>query len=434
MYHIQWYFHHSLCDKERLLLEKIAIIGSGISGIAASYFLHEKYDVTLFESNAYFGGHSHTVEIFLEGKTVPVDTGFIVFNKRTYPNLVEFFKQLDIDIAPSAMSFAVSAENGGFEYCGASLSKFFVQRKHLISPKFWKFGLEILKFNKYCMEQDLGCLSHLSLEEFLDNLGVSEDFKTYYLYAMAGAIWSTPLNQVLQYPAKTLLTFFKNHGLLTLLDQPQWYTVRNGSRVYVEKALQASGVKKSLNCAVKSVVRQENQVIIKTEDSEATFNKVLFATPADITLRLLEMPTAQERDVLQNFRYTKNQAYLHTDHTLMPKRRNAWASWNSVLSEQNESSLSYWMNSLQPLETDTDVFVTLNPDKTPRDELCYQKLTYYHPLFDQKAINAQSRIQSLQGINNTWFCGSYQRYGFHEDGIWSALRVVNDLGVRAKWQ
>lgn len=414
-------------------IRSIAIIGSGISGSAAAYLLKDRYEVTLFEKNHYFGGHSNTIDMSLQGKDVPVDTGFIVFNHQTYPNVVFFFKHLGIDTIQSNMSFGVSIDNGLIEYCGSSLSQFFAQRKNIVNPRFIRMGLDILKFNNRALET-LNKSENQTIDDLINTLGLSQSFKEWYLYPMAGAIWSTSVRDIGSFPARTMVQFFHNHGLLTITNHPQWYTVKGGSRTYIEKALNFSEIKKVLNADVREVERDTSGVKITTHDGNSyDFDAVIFASPAHKTLEMIKSPTSDENSILGQFKYSPNTAYLHQDCSLMPENKRAWASW-SYFNSSSSMSLTYWMNQLQTLDTDEQVFVTLNPYDPPKKDLTHRVIHYEHPIFDQPAIDAQDSIPLLQGKMNTWYCGAYQGYGFHEDGLLSTLRVVNALGVKAPWQ
>lgn len=412
--------------------EKIAIVGAGISGISAAYFLQKKYDVTLFERNSYFGGHSNTADINVRGKSIAVDTGFIVFNERTYKNLVPFFDLLGVESYASDMSFGAFIEEDNIEYSGASLKGLFAQPKNFIRLEFWKMLFSIVKFNRVAQHKTTEELADITLEDLLHNIGVSDSFKKWYLYPMVGAIWSTPVGDLADFPALTFTQFFKNHGLLTIFDQPQWYTVKGGSREYVKKALES--IHKYQACPVTKITRGDNFVDVETKKGCERFDQVVFACPANCILPLLDQPTSDEKKILSAFGYSKNNVYLHCDAAFMPTRQSAWSSWNYFATPHGALGVTYWMNKLQNLDTDQNIFVTLNPQQSPKKDHVFKEVTYFHPILNQKAIKAQEEISNIQGKNRTWYCGSYQRYGFHEDGIWSTLRVVNALEVKAPWQ
>lgn len=295
-------------------------------------------------------------------------------------------------------------------------------------------GLDILKFNKQSLSLCLESMGEVTLEDYITQRGLSDSFKKNYLYPMAGAIWSTPTEQIGKFPASPFLQFFKNHGLLTVTNHPQWYTVSGGSVEYVKRALESSKIKKIKACPIHSVKRIKKGVLLKTLQDEQKFDIAILATPANISHKILDEKSPSEDKVLGSFGYTRNIVYLHSDRQFMPKNEKAWASWNYFTTQKNSVGVTYWMNLLQKLPTPHHLFVTLNPETPPAENLTYKKIIYYHPLFNQDAIDAQKEIPSLQGKGGVYFCGSYQRYGFHEDGIFSALNVVNDLGIQAPWQ
>ena len=415
-------------------MKKLAVIGSGISGLACAYFLKDKFEVTLFEKNNYFGGHSNTVEIESKNKIIPVDTGFIVFNHQTYPNLVPFFEHLNIDTAPSNMGFGISVNSGEIEYSSNGLNGFFAQKESILRPRMWRLIYEIQKFNKHAKNISETNLLNYTIDQFLSSLKLSDAFRELYLYPMAGAIWSTPVKDIGQFPAYTLVRFFKNHALLSLTNHHPWYTVVGGSREYVKRVVDSPTIDAHLNSEIRAVERVDGCVHVHVEKQKYIFDHVVIASSAPIALSMLQTPSAQEQDVLGCFRYSKNLAYLHKDASLMPKNKKAWSSWSYFSTKENKIGVTYWMNKLQPLATDENIFVTLNPSHPPKKHQTLKVQQYDHPLFDAQAILAQDKITDIQGKGNVWFCGAYQRYGFHEDGIWSALRVINRLGVKAPWQ
>lgn len=416
-------------------MQSVAVIGSGISGISATYLLKDRYRVTLFEKNNYFGGHSNTYVVNEPNGAVSVDTGFIVFNPLTYPNLVAFFHELQISTFKTDMSFSVSLDKGRLEYAGTSLRQFFAQRKNLWSPSFLKMGLDILKFNRLSSTIAYDDISKLTLDEYMSCYNLSESFKNNYLYPMTGAIWSTPVTDVGKFSAWSIIQFFKNHGLLQVTNHPAWQTVCGGSKTYVQKALESSKIEKHLNRPIQHVRSYKEKIEITFSDqSKRLFDHVVFATPAYVTAQLLEGASQSIQGYLRSFAYTKNKAYLHRDHRFMPTLKNIWSSWNYFNTENNTVGVTYWMNRLQPLVTEENYFVTLNPLTAPMEELIETIVDYEHPLLDYQAINAQHQLNGIQGHQNLWFCGSYQGYGFHEDGFVSGMRVANLLGVRASWQ
>jgi predicted NAD/FAD-binding protein len=421
--------------------ENIAIIGSGISGLSMAYFLKDKYDVTLYEKNDYCGGHSRTKMIQGPEGEVPVDTGFIVFNYETYPNLIKLFERLNVPIQKSEMSFGVSIRNGELEYASQSLKTLFAQPKNLFSPSFWGMIRDILKFNRISKRRlksnDLN--PQMSLEKYLDEIGVKESFKINYLLPMGAAIWSTPMKGMYDFPAATFIRFFNNHGLLTTSCPVQWYTVRGGSQVYVQKlveVLRSAGVKTSPRA--KSVERLLGSVSITDELGEVkVYDKAIFASHSNESLSMLTKPSDKEIELLGAIQYQQNEMYLHGDESFMPKSKKAWASWiylnEKVRDDKDQISLSYWMNSLQDLPSKSNYFVTLNPSHPPKSSQVHDYHVFHHPVFDHAAIEAQPEIQKIQGIRNTYYCGAYLRNGFHEDGIWSALQVAKHLGIECPW-
>lgn len=416
--------------------KRIAIIGTGISGLGAAHLLHPHHDITVYEKNGYVGGHSRTLDVSLSSGVVPVDTGFIVFNRRNYPLLCRLFQHLDVPVADSCMSFGVTIHNGWLEYATPHPHRLFAQRRNLFRPAFWGMLQDIIRFNRGAKRM-LG-QTPLSLQDLLTQLGVGEWFQRYFLLAMGGAIWSTPIDQMKAFPADTLIRFFDNHGLLTLFDQPQWLTVRGGSRQYVSRLTAPFQDRIRTHCGACRVWRTEDGVVIQdTQGQEAAYDEVVWACHADQALALMADASPTEQTVLSAFTYQPNRAVLHTDTRLMPRRRQAWASWvyrsDHPIDHSSRMSLTYWMNSLQPLGTDEPVLVTLNPhhDVAPSD--AYNEHVFEHPLFDQGAIQAQPILPSIQGVHRYWFCGAYQRYGFHEDGLRSAVEMVANMGIVPPW-
>lgn len=418
--------------------KNIAIIGTGISGLSAAYLLQPHHAITVYEKNDYIGGHSRTVEVKTSGGMVPVDTGFIVFNYRNYPLLTGLFGHLNVPVAKSDMSFGASINDGWMEYGTQHLSNVFAQKRNLLLPDFWHMIRDILRFNKQAktyLESDPA----ITLGDCLDKLKMGRWFREYYLLAMGGAIWSTPLMDMLKFPAATFIRFFENHGLLTVNDQPQWYTVEGGSREYVKRLTALFADRIRLNSGVQKVVRSGDCVIvIDSKGESATYDEVVFACHADQALAMIENPTPDEVRVLSGFTYQPNRAVLHSDVSFMPKRKKAWASWVYLSQARHDSSpnvsLSYWMNNLQPLKTSQPIIVTLNPGREPDAALVYNDHWFEHPLFDEAAIRAQAEIPSIQGKERFWFCGAYQRYGFHEDGIGSAVAMAARMGIEKPWK
>ncbi|MDP9126728.1 MAG: FAD-dependent oxidoreductase [Pseudomonadota bacterium] len=416
---------------------KIAIIGTGISGLAMGSLLHPHHDLTVYEKNDYIGGHSRTLEVETREGPIPVDTGFIVFNKRNYPLLTRLFEHLEVPIAQSDMSFGVSIDNGWLEYGTQKLSNVVAQKRNLLRPAFWGMVMDLLKFNK-------GAAAYLakdpsySLAQCLEDLKLGAWFQQYFLLAMGGAIWSTPVAEMLKFPASTLIRFFDNHGLLTLGDHPQWYTVRGGSREYVRRLTAPFASHIHLKRGVERVWRQGNAVVVEdSQGQKEAFDDVIFASHADQVLAMLADAGADEHRILSSFRYQPNRAVLHSDTSFMPKCRQAWASWVYLAEGRSDKnprvSLSYWMNNLQPLLTEQPLLVTLNPGREPDPGLVYNDYMFEHPVFDAAAIGRQKEIDTIQGQNRLWFCGAYQRYGFHEDGLGSAVQLAGRFGIEPPW-
>ena len=413
---------------------KIAVIGSGISGLSCAWLLSRQHNVTLFEKDDRFGGHSHTVT--LEGTHAPiaVDTGFIVFNERTYPNLTAFFKYLGVAVSDTDMSFGVSLDNGKTEYSGTDLDGLFAQRLNLINPKFWRMIVDILRFYKASQEWQKRIGPGTTLRQLLKRQGYSQTFIDEHLLPMGAAIWSTPAAQILDYPALAFLRFCENHGLLQLSDRPQWKTVKGGSRQYVQKVIGQIEPGALTHSCVRKVRRYPDHVVISDiQGREHYFDHVVMACHADTSLKLLSEPDELEQLLLGSFRFQRNRAVLHGDKRFMPQNTKAWASWNYLGSGENDGpAVTYWMNRLQHID-DKPLFVTLNPDSDPAP--IYGCYLYDHPVFDRRAIEAQAQLWHLQGRHRTWFCGAWFGYGFHEDGLQSGLAVAEELGgQRRPWR
>ncbi len=414
---------------------KIAIIGTGISGLGATWLLKPLHDVTVYESNNYIGGHSRTIRIPDEGKDVFVDTGFIVFNHRNYPNLTSLFKELKVPTIKSDMSFGASIGNSWLEYGSKGM---FAQKKNFFRPAFWGMIIDIIRFNKNALTY-LESHQTATLRELLDHMEMGEWFRHYYLQAMGAAIWSCSTETILDFPASTFLNFFKNHGLLTINSHPQWYTVDGGSHEYVKRLTSSFQDDIRMNCGVTKVSRIENRLIVEdsTGHSEA-YDHVIFACHADQALRLISQPSPEQSSILGTFSYQKNRVVVHSDESFMPRNKGCWASWvyhsETPVDKEPVVSLSYWMNQLQNLDTEKQIFVTLNPGREPSSSLTYDEYTFEHPIFTQDTLAAQQKIESIQGLDNIWHCGAYQRYGFHEDGLISAVAVATKLGAKIPWR
>lgn len=416
-------------------MKKIAVIGGGISGLGAAYFLDQTHDVTLYEKNDYIGGHSRTIDVtFSDHSHTPVDTGFIVFNHRNYPLLVRLFERLNVPTVKSDMSFGASIANGWLEYGSKNM---FAQKRNVLRPLYWKMLSDVLTFNAKATN-DTRNLETISLGDYLDELGLGEWFSEYYLQPMGAAIWSCSIETIRAFPAKSFLTFFRNHGLLTINDHPQWYTVNGGSREYVTRLLQSLRAEKRVNTMVTNVTRRDGKVVVTTSNGATDiYDEVVFACHADDALSMINDADIPEREILEKFQYQNNNVIVHGDESFMPKKRGAWASWVYLSDSQKDGnqsvSLTYWMNNLQKLNTNRNLFITLNPGRMPRADLIYNQHIFKHPKFNVSTYDAQRAIGHIQGKNHYWFCGAYQRYGFHEDGLLSSYNVVQKMGVDLSW-
>ena len=418
---------------------KIAIVGSGISGLAVVHALKGQAALTLFEAGDYFGGHTHTVDVTLpdaSGRPVTqgVDTGFLVYNERTYPQLIALFAELGIATAKSDMSFSVQVPAAGkgraLEWSGSNLASLFAQKRNLLNPRFLGMLADLLRFNKLCTriaEQGVDAELMQPLGEFLSAHRFGAAFRDWYFLPMLGCIWSCPTDQMLQFPVATMIRFCHNHGLIQVANRPQWHTVAGGARHYVDKIL-AGIADKRLKSPVRLIERDAAGVRIVTERGAERFDQLVLATHSDQALALLREPSALERELLGAIRYQPNRAVLHTDVSVMPQRKRAWAAWNyeRAAEDGRESArvcLHYWLNLLQPLPFAQDVIVSLNPGREIDPARIIGEYEYAHPVFDLAAIRAQQRLGELQGRQHSWFCGAWTGYGFHEDGLKSGLAV-----------
>lgn len=416
--------------------KKIAVIGAGISGLGAAHMLGEDNRVTLFEAEPRLGGHARTIMAGAAGNQ-PVDTGFIVFNYANYPHLAELFAELDVPVVESSMSFGASIDGGRLEYGLASVRAVFAQSRNALDPRFLRMLRDIMRFN--AKGYDLAAANpEMAIGDFLDALGVGRYFRDYYLAPLSGAIWSTPTDKIMDFPAYAMMEFFKNHALLGITGQHQWYTVNGGSTEYVrrvESSLIAKGVEMRLGTPIDAVRRTGGGVEIKAHGGEwESYDEVIFATHSDDSLRLLSDASAAETAALSKISYQPNDIILHADATIMPKRKVCWSSWNYTedRSKKNDRiDLTYWMNSLQPIPANDPHFVTLNTQRTIREDLIYDQVTLRHPVFDMDALDGQREVGAMNGTNNTWFCGAWMKNGFHEDGLSSAVNMVQALRARS---
>ncbi|MBY7972581.1 NAD(P)/FAD-dependent oxidoreductase [Vibrio fluvialis] len=416
---------------------KIAIIGTGISGLTCGYYLHQQHDITLFEANDYIGGHTATVDVDVKGQRYSVDTGFIVYNDRTYPNFIRMMNEIGVKGLPTQMSFSVRNDSTGLEYNGHTLATLFAQKRNLLKPSFYRFIGEILRFNKLAKaEADNAQQSLQTLGQFLAHHRFTDYFCHNYILPMGAAIWSSSLADMRAFPLMFFLRFFVNHGLLEVTDRPQWYVIEGGSRAYIEPLTKGFVERIRLNTPVKRVKRSLFGVDVETSHGIETFDEVIFACHSDQALAMLDDPSQSETAVLSSMAYQANEVVLHTDSRLLPKRKAAWASWNYWLSGQSGEeiklpSLTYNMNILQHIESEETFCVTLNSSESIDPDKILRRFIYHHPVFTEQSIRAQQRKAEVSGVNHTWFCGAYWYNGFHEDGVKSALDVVTQLQSKA---
>ncbi len=419
--------------------QRIAVIGSGITGSSAAWALNPVHDVTLFEKEDRPGGHTATVDIDYDGKAIAVDTGFIVYNEANYPNLTALFAELEIKTHESNMSFSLSLDHGKLEWSGDNLSTLFAQKRNLFRPSFLMMIREILRFNKICLQDRAGGhLADMSIGDYLNWRGFTPGFMNNYLVPMAAAIWSTEPKRMMEFPADYFVNFFDNHRLIHSRPHP-WRTVTGGSRTYLNKLLAPLGPRLKTGCAILSVTRSNGKVHIgDNKGGHHVFDHVIFASHSDQTAAMLKDASAQERALLSAVPYKANRVILHRDPSLMPKRKKVWASWNYLRSTKSEShsgvAVSYWMNRLQAIDPACPLFVTLNPETEPAKQSVFAEFSYDHPQFDTGSMKAQQALAQIQGQNNTWFAGAWTGYGFHEDGLTSGLSVAQALGGIIPWR
>lgn len=411
---------------------KVAIVGSGISGLVCAHYLNEKFDVEIFEANDYIGGHTNTIEVETERGILPVDTGFIVFNHKTYPNFLKLLGELNVAYQATSMSFSVKCDQTGLEYNGTSLNTLFAQRKNLFSPRFHRMIAGILKFNKAAKKFLQGDNSQTTFREFVNNNNLPDELTRYYVIPMAAAVWSANPEQMWHFPARFMLQFWENHGFLEINDRPQWYTIKGGSYSYVKEIIKPFNERIHLNCPVTGVKRRNGKVTVETPSGPAReFDKIIFATHSDQALAILDEPSANEKGLLSSIPYQKNKALLHTETRILPKTRRAWAAWNYHLPQiaRDVATVTYNMNILQNLEERQEYNVSINCPYSIADEKIIREIDYDHPVFTLTGIEEQKRYDEWIGEHDTYFCGAYLRNGFHEDGVVSALKVCEKLGV-----
>ena len=411
---------------------KIAVIGSGISGLSAAYYLSQKHEVDLLEQNNHFGGHAYTLDInYEQTKNIAVDIGFMVFNKQTYPNLINFFLENNVDIEESDMSFSVSVKGSNIEYCGNGISGIFSNKSNIFNISFMKMFFEIISFYSKCNKLNPDKFAYYTLGDYLKEIKISEYFINFHIIPMVSAIWSMPPYESAQMPLNFFISFFKNHGLFKLVNRPQWYTVKGRSKTYVDTILKKISGQCFSNCKIKSVQRVQSKINIIFEHAIEVghYDKVVMATHADETLKLIEQPTEEEVQILKNFNYRSNMAVIHSDEKMMPLNKKAWSSWNSSMNINNlgVTSVTYWLNQLQNLNINKNIFLTINPLEKISEEKIFKKVDFTHPYYDQNALQYQNQLQTIQNKKNILFCGSYFGYGFHEDGIKSSLDMLKSI-------
>jgi len=410
-------------------MEKIAIIGTGIAGMGCGHFLHEKYELTFFEEQDYVGGHTNTVTIEEDGKPIYIDTGFMVFNEQTYPHLCQLFKEIKAPVKKTDMSFSVQYLPAKLEYSGSSMNHLFAQRRNIFNPSFLKMLMQINRFNKESVNiLDQPQYAEYSIGRYIQEFGYSEDMLWKYLIPMSSAVWSTPMKDILDFPAVSLIRFFKNHGFLGLDTQHQWFTLHNGSQAYRELLIAPFRDKIQLNKKVGIVERLEDGgvKVLATDGTGGTFDKVIMACHADQAYQMIRKKTADEERLLSKFKYQANKAVLHTDRKLMPQKKLAWSSWNYRVEEKNGElvpSTIYWMNKLQQVSDKKDYFVSINPSDQLDPSTILKEVNYEHPLFDVAAMQAQDELHLLNVSGPVYYCGSYFKYGFHEDAYASAVEL-----------
>ena len=402
---------------------KIAVIGSGISGLSAAYFLSKKHKVDLYEQNDHFGGHSYTYEIIEENKILPVDLGFIVFNELTYTNLIKFFNELNIPFEKSNMSFSVSIKDTNVEYGGSGLKAVFANKFNLFNFKFLKMIKEIISFYNYAPKLLNNETNEETLGNYLKRSNLSKYFVEFHIIPMVAAIWSMPFSKAKEMPLNLFLRFFVNHGLFRLKNRPQWYTVTNRSRAYVKKIIEKISGEVFKNYKVNKISRNSDNVRISIGNEFIDYDQVVLASHADQSLKMLDEATTEEKEILSKFSYVYNNAFLHTDENLMPLRKNAWSSWNSI-TKNNKTCVTYWLNKLQNLKTNKNYFLTLNPAEIIDENKIIKKVNFSHPYFNSENVKLQKDLHLLQGKKRTWYCGSYFGYGFHEDGLKSSIELI----------
>ena len=413
---------------------KIGVIGSGISGLVSALTLQEKFEVSIFEKNSKLGGHSNTVTIEQEDKKYSVETGFIVLNDKNYPIFTSLLKHLNIGVNNSSMSFSVSVDKGQFEYSSSYIG-LLGQTKNIIDPKYWGMLRDINYFYTNALKDVKDCPDNETLGQFLKRFNYSNKFIDYHLVPMTASIWSCPTKSILNFPIKSLLVFFENHKLLNIYNRPKWSTVNKGSREYVKKIQSLLKGKIYTNAKVNKISKSKEGIRVHYQDGIKTFDKVILACHADQSSEILIENFSEEANLLKDFKYQKNTSILHSDINFMPKRKSVWSSWNYITETGNSGNLSitYWMNELQGINSSKPILLSLNPKILPNPDLIYGQYSYSHPILDNNAINIQKKLSSIQGKNNLWFCGAWTGFGFHEDGVKSAVEIANSHNIDLPW-
>ena len=413
---------------------KIGVIGSGVSGLVSALTLQERFEVSLFEKNSKLGGHSNTVTIEQENKKYSVETGFIVLNDKNYPIFTSLLKHLNIGVNNSSMSFSVSVDKGQFEYSSSYIG-LLGQTKNIIDPKYWGMLRDINYFYTNALKDVKDCPDNETLGQFLKRFNYSNKFIDYHLVPMTASIWSCPTKSILNFPIKSLLVFFENHKLLNIYNRPKWSTVNKGSREYVKKIQSLLKGKIYTNAKVNKFSKAKEGIRVHYQDGIKTFDKVILACHADQSSEILIENFSEEANLLKDFKYQKNTSILHSDINFMPKRKSVWSSWNYITETGNSGNLSitYWMNELQGINSPKPILLSLNPKILPNPDLIYGQYSYSHPILDNNAINIQKKLSSIQGKNNLWFCGAWTGFGFHEDGVKSAVEIANSHNIDLPW-
>ncbi len=414
---------------------KIAVIGGGISGLSCAWLLSKSHNVDLFEKKSYFGGHANTQEIVSNSSKVNVDTGFIVFNSINYPNLCNLFNILGVDTYESDMSFSFSSKLDNLEYGGTNLNTIFAQRLNILKPQFLKMLLEIIYFYRIA-EKEKKKNKKKSLNEYLIKKKFSDFFQFNHIYPMASSIWSSSIENIKDYPFEKFVDFFSNHGLLKIFNRPKWRTVVGGSKNYVKKLIKSSNMKARKRCKAEIFQRAKERIIVKVNGRPSIYDHVVLAVHSNQVPSIIKDIKIYEKNIFSKIQYSKNIVYLHSDRRLMPKLKKVWSSWNYIRNSlvEKKISVTYWMNRLQNLKTKENIFVSLNPEMTPDKKSVFKKINYSHPIYNFGTFDAQKKISKIQGQNNTWYCGAYLGYGFHEDGLESGLNVAEKiLGGRRPW-